>query len=254
MPDEINVIPPLWIDGYAFGRAILRGGEEPWKTPDDLGFFLRDLSQLLSLELVEVPVLPAILAWAEMQGVALASLDPRGMENLLADPGFRAVLGRGLDTASGALGGRPLALSLPGPGALAALFMDEDDIDEDVLDDLSLSLADLLRFLYRSGISVFRFVESDPRALAFFDPLTNVARHYEAASVLVVQGAASAEEASGFDLVYGAGGEGKVLDAVIWEGASNPPLTDNKSFTEVPADMVPETVLARLRQLGGQAA
>lgn len=250
----MTTIPPLWIDGYAFGSRVLRGGEEPWKTPDDFGLFLRELSQLLSLDLVEVPVLPAILAWSEMQGVALASLDAPGMERMLADSGFRALVKRGIDTAAGALGSRPLALSLPGPGALAALFMEEDEIDEDVLDDLSLSLADLLRALYRPGISVFRFVESNPRALEFFDPLTNVARHYEAASVLVARGAASAEDASGFDLVYGEGGDGTVLDAAIWDGASDLPSSDNQSFTEVPADMVPETVLARLRQLGGQAA
>ena len=246
-------IPPLWIDGYAFGARVLRGGEEPWKTPDELGFFLRDLAQLLSLSLVEIPVTPAILAWGEMQDVALASLDARGMERLLADPAFRAHLKRGLDTAVGALGSRPLALSLPGPGALAALFMEEDDIDEDALDDLSLSLADLLRALYRPEFGAIRFTESDPRAFEFFDPLTNVARHYEASSVLVA-GAAGAEDASGFDLVYGEGGDGTILDAAIWEGASALPLTDNSAFTEVPADMVPETVLARLRQLSGQAA
>lgn len=248
-------VPPLWIDGYAFGARVLRGGEEPWKTPDELGFFLRDLAQLLSLPLVEVPVTPGILAWAELQGVALASLDGRGMERLLADAAFREHLKRGLDTAAGALGSRPIALSLPGPGALAALFMEEGEVDEDVLDDLSLSLADLLRALYRPAFSAVRFYESDPRALEFFDPLTNVARHYDAASILVLGGDASPDEASGFDLVYGEeGGDGAVLGAAIWRGALTAPLTDNTSFVEVPADMVPEAVLARLRELGDRAA
>ncbi len=248
-------VPPLWIDGYAFGRQVLRGGEEPWKTPDELGFFLRDLAQLLSLPLVEIPVTPAILAWGELQGVALASLDGRGMERLLADAAFREHLKRGLDTAAGALGSRPIALSLPGPGALAALFMEEGEIDEDVLDDLSLSLADLLRALYRPAFSAVRFYESDPRALEFFDPLTNVARHYDAASILVLGGDASPDEASGFDLVYGEeGGDGAVLGAAIWRGALIGPLADNASFVEVPADMVPEAVLARLRELGDRAA
>ncbi|MBO6633182.1 hypothetical protein [Parvibaculum sp.] len=251
-------LPPLWIDGYAFGARVLRGGEEPWKTPDDFGFFLRDLAQLLSLDLVEVPVLPAILAWGEMEGVALGSLGADGMERLMADTRFRAHLKRGLETAAGALGSRALALSLPGPGVLAALCCPEDERDEDALDDLALSLADLLRALYRPELSAFRFAESDPRALDFFDPLTNVARHYEAASVLVLTGEASAaaEEASGFDAVLceGEGGSGLVLPAAIWNGASAVPASDIPAFTEVPADMVPETVLARLRQLGGQAA
>jgi len=247
-------VPPLWIDGYAFGARVLRGGEEPWKKPDELGLFLRELSQLLSLDLVEIPVMPAILAWSELQGVALALLDAGDMERLLADAGFRSHLKRGLETAAGALGSRPLALSFPGPGMLASLC--EGETDEDMLDDLSLSLADLLRALFRSELSLIRFTESDPRALEFFDPLTNVARHYEATSVLVlIDGAASAAgEASGFDFVYGEGGDGKRLDAAFWEGASFMPSDDNRAFTEVPADMVPEAVLARLRQLSGQAA
>lgn len=247
-------VPPLWIDGYAFGARVLRGGEEPWKKPDELGLFLRELSQLLSLDLVEIPVMPALLAWGELQGVALASLDAGGMERLLADAGFRSHLKRGLETAAGALGSRPLALSLPGPGALASLC--EGEADEDMLDDLSLSLADLLRALFRSEFSLIRFTESDPRALEFFDPLTNVARHYEATSVLVLMddGASTADDASGFDFVYGEGGDGKRLGAAFWEGASFAPSDDNRAFTEVPADMVPEAVLARLRQLSGQAA
>lgn len=251
-------LPSLWIDGYAFGARVLRSGEEPWKTPDEFGFFLRDLSQLLSLQLVEVPVLPAILAWGEMEGVALASLGASGMERLLADTRFRAHLKRGIETASGALGNRPLAFSLPGPGTLAALCMAAEEIDEDALDDLSLSLADLLRALFRPGLVAFRFAEHDPRALEFYDPLTNVARHYEAASVLVLteDAAAAAGEASGFDCVLGGGegGDGLVLPAAIWDGASFVSMSDTRVFTEVPADMVPETVLARLRQLGGQAA
>ena len=251
-------LPPLWIDGYAFGRQVLRGSEEPWKTPDDFGFFLRDLSQLLSLDLAEIPVLPAILAWGEMEGVALASLGADGMERLLADTRLRVHLKRGIETAAGALGSRPLALSLPGPGALAALCMAPGETDEDALDDLALSLADLLRALFRPGLVAFRFAESDPGALEFFDPLTNVARHYEAASVLVLTGdaSASAGDASGFDCVFseGEGGDGLVLPAAIWDGASFVSMSDNRAFTEVPADMVPETVLARLRQLSGQAA
>lgn len=251
---DTSAVPPLWIDGYAFGRRVLRGGEEPWKAPDELGLFLRELSQLLSLGLVEVPVAPAILAWVELQGLAPASLDAAGVERLLADAGFRAHLKRGIDTAAGALGGRSFALSLPGSGALATLFMDEDKIDEDMLDELSLSLAELLRTLYRSEVTVFRFTESDPRALDFLAPLTNLVRHYEAVSALVLVGDAveTAEDATGFDIVYGA--DGAVLDAAIWEGASAALPADHKAFAEIPSDMIPETVLARLSELDGQAA
>lgn len=249
-------LPALWVDGYAFGTRILRGGEEPWRSPDEFGFFLRDLAQLLSLELVEVPIAPAIHVWAEEQGLALASLGANGMERLIADQGFRAHLKRGLETAQGALGQRPLGLSLPGPGALAALCLEADEIDEDALDDLALSLADLLRALFRPGLSVFRFQECDPRALEFYDPLLNVARHYEAVAAIVLKGAAegAADDAAGFDLVFGDGAEGQMLPATFWEGADFVPPSDSRLFMELPADAVPETILAKLGQLRGSTA
>lgn len=251
-------IPPLWIDGYAFGRRVLRGGDDPWGAPDGLGLFLRELSQLLSLAIADVDVTPAILAWCDLEAVDRASLDASGIERLLADPRFRAHVKRGIETSVGALGSRPVALALPGPGALASLFMAPDDIDEDTLDDLSLSLVDLLRALFRAELSVFRFTETDPRALDFFKPLTNVARHYEVPSVLVLKGQGGA--APDFDLVYregegqGEAGSGLILPAVFLEGALNAPPGDNPLFMEVPADTVPETALARLKRLSGQAA
>lgn len=246
-------LPALWVDGYAFGTRILRGGEEPWRSPDELGFFLRDLAQLLSLELVEVPIAPAIHVWAEEQGLALASLGTNGMERLIAGQGFRAHLKRGLETAQGALGPRPLGISLPGPGALAALCLEANEIDEDALDDLALSLADLLRALFRPGLSVFRFEEWDPRALDFYDPLLNVARHYEAAAIIVLK-ADMADDAAGFDLVFGGSAEGQILPATFWEGADFAPPSDSRLFVELPAGAVPETILAKLGQLRGSTA
>ena len=251
-------LPPLWIDGYAFGRRVLRGGDDPWAAPDELGLFLRELSQLLSLAISDVDVTQAILAWCTLEGIDRASLDADAIEGLLADPRFRAHVKRGIETSVGALGSRPVALALPGPGALAALFLAPDDIGEDTLDDLALSLADLLRALFRDGLSVFRFTETDARALDFFEPLTNVARHYEVPSILILKGQGGA--APGFDLVYregegqGDARSGLILPAVFLEGASGLPSGDNPLFMEVPADTVPETALARLKQLGDRAA
>ncbi len=249
-------LPAIWVDGYAFGTRILRGGEEPWQAPDELGFFLRDLAQLLSLDLVEIPVGPAIRAWAEGQGIALASLGGNGMERLLADPAFRTHLKRGLETVQGSLGGRQLGLALPGPGALAPLCLEENEIDEDSLDDLALSIADLLRALFRPGLSVFRFDENDPRALKFYDPLLNVARHYEAAAVITLLGAAqdAPDDASGFDRIFGKDGQGQILPATCWEGADFAASDDTGLFMELPVTAEPETILAKLGQLRSRTA
>ncbi|WP_339829521.1 hypothetical protein [uncultured Parvibaculum sp.] len=247
-----NGLPPLWIDGMAFGARVLRGGDDPWDTPGELGLFLRELASLLALDIVDIDIGAGIAAFARAQGIERT--DSAGIEDLLSDAGLRTRLKRGIETATGALGARPLALALPGPGALAQALMDQGEIDEDVLDDLAMALADLLRALVVPAIGVLRFTEADPRALEFFEPLTNIARHYEMTSVLVMPGAA--DEATGFDRIYGsaAAADGRILAPAFWEGGDVALAGDTPVFTEVPVSLVPETVLAKLRVLSESAS
>lgn len=247
-------LPRLWIDGAAFGARVLRGGDDPWSAPGELGLFLRELASLLSLDIVDIDIGAGIAAWARSYGID--RLDAGGIEDLLVDTALRAHLKRGIETAAGALGTKPLALALPGPGALARLFMEPDGMDENVLDDLGMVLADLLRALVAPSIGVLRFTEADSRALEFFEPLTNIARHYELTSVLVMPGEASG--AAGFDRIYRAepssAAEGRILGPAFWEGGDVVVTGDTPLFTEVPAALVPETVLAKLRVLSENAS
>lgn len=247
-----RALPHLWIDGMAFGARVLRGGDDPWDAPGELGLFLRELSSLLALDIVDIDIGAGIAAWSRSWGIG--TLDTAGIEDLLSDTALRAHLKRGIETAAGALPGKPLALALPGPGALARAFMAEGDIDENALDDLAMALADLLRALVVPSIGVLRFTEADPRALEFFEPLTNIARHYELISVLVMPG--EANEATGFDRVYGPSpaAAGRILGPAFWEGGDVALTVDTPVFTEVPAALVPETVLAKLRVLNESAS
>ena len=167
---------------------------------------------------------------------------------------MRTHLKRGIETATGALSGKPLALALPGPGVLAQAFMDEGDIDDNALDDLAMALADLLRALVAPSIGVLRFTEADPRALEFFEPLTNIARHYELPAVLVMAGEAG--EAAGFYRIYSLSpaAEGRILGPAFWEGGDGALQDDTPVFTEVPSALVPETALAKIRVLNESAS
>lgn len=245
-------LPRLWIDGAAFGARILRGGDDPWDAPGELGLFLRELSSLLALDIVDIDIGAGIATFARAQGTG--PLDASGVEDLLSDAALRAHLKRGIETAAGALGGKPLALAMPGPGALAQSFMEAGGIDDNALDDLAMALADLLRALVVPSIGVLRFTETDPRALEFFEPLTNIARHYELTSVLVMQGEAG--EATGFDRIYGpsSAAAGRILGPAFWEGGDVALQGDTPVFTEVPVALVPETVLAKIRVLSEGAS
>ena len=57
-------LPRLWIDGAAFGARVLRGGDDPWDAPGELGLFLRELSALLALAGIGIGIGAGIAAFA----------------------------------------------------------------------------------------------------------------------------------------------------------------------------------------------
>lgn len=250
-------VPRLWICGTAFGTRVLRGGENPWRAPEQLGLFQRELSSLLSLEVVDIDIEPALEAFTETRSPAIDTVDGAAVEMLLARSDLAAFLSRGIETVMGVMGGHPLGLSLPGPGRLASLYLSAAAIDEGVLDDLSLALTVLVRKILRPGVGFLRISEDDPRALEFMAPLTNLAAHYDCTPLLVLRGeAASSAEPHDFDFVYRdtspAADEGAILPPDYWRAGSEPPRGASL-YAEVPADCVPETVLAKLAGLTGPA-
>ncbi len=246
-------VPRLWIDGTAFGTRVLRGGENPWRVPEQLGLFHRELSSLLSLEVVDIDVEPALDTFVATNSLAIDRNDSAALEMLLGRSDLAALLSRGIETVVGVMGGRPLGLSLPGPGRLAGHYLSAAAIDENVIDDLSLALTVLARRILRPGVGLLRVSESDPRALEFMAPLINLAAHYECTSLLVLRGeAASSARPYDFDFVYRetspTAGEGAVLPPEYWRAGNERPRGASL-YVEVPADCVPETVLAKLAGL-----
>tara|TARA_R110000868_G_scaffold17873_3_gene78001 strand:+ start:719 stop:1465 length:747 start_codon:yes stop_codon:yes gene_type:complete len=241
-------VPSLWVDGMAFGRTILRGGENPWAKPEELGLFHRELASLLSLDVVEISIGAAIDALLEYSSDGPDGDDVEAIEDFLNGPALSAYVTRGIDVLLGGAGGGLIAISLPGPGMIARRFMGAASVDENTLDDLSMALTGLVRAIYRQGIGFIRITEVEPRALEFMTPLTNVAGHYQCEPVLVLRDEAkSADAPPGFATVFREG-DGEILQPSWWHAADEVPQ-GKKLFAELPDDMEPEAVLRRYAAL-----
>ncbi|MCE9650266.1 MAG: hypothetical protein K8R18_11655 [Parvibaculum sp.] len=249
----LSAVPRLWIDGMEFGVRVLRGGENPWAVPEQVGLYYRELASLLSLDTVDIDIEAAI---AGFRGAAPAGLaDAAALEKLLGDPELEARISKGIEAIMGALGERALALSVPGPGRLARQFL-TGAVDEDALDDLSLAITALVRAVFRPGIAFLRVTEEDPRALEFLSPLTNVAAHYGCTSLLVLLGeAAASDEATAFNIIYreASAGDGAVLPEAWWSDGGLPPEA-HSLYAKIPPGGTPEDVLARLSDIARKMA
>jgi hypothetical protein len=237
-----------------FGVRVLRGGENPWGAPEQVGLYYRELVSLLSLDVVDIDIEAAIVAGFHGSASVDAD-DAAALEKLLGNPELEARISKGIEAIMGALGGRALALSVPGPGRLARQFL-TDEVDEDALDDLALAITALVRAVFRPGITFLRVTEEDPRALEFLSPLTNMAAHYECASLLVLLGdAAASDQPVAFDVVYreASGGQGSVLPEAWWSDDGLAPIAASL-YAKIPPAGRPEDILARLSDLARKMA
>lgn len=230
---------PAWVNAHRFGARVLRGGESPWQRPEQLGLYYKELQRWLSLELVDIDLAAALDDALGDPGDAaaddlIAVIEDRQQRERWQE-GLAATLGAGLDV--------PVCLSLPGAARLASRL---DDPDEDDLDDLALSLTNLLRALYTPELAAVLVHESDDGALDFYAPLANVAAHYQAPLMLACAGDCGPAP-PGFARAYGPSGSsgGRYLAAADWplpNGTGARPF-----YAEVPVAMTPDDVLAALR-------
>lgn len=237
-----TAIPPVWINAHRFGTRVLRRGEEPWAAPEQLGLFLNELQRWLALELIDIDIEPALRNRTGDQ--VLASADD--VVDLLGDSALHAALQEGLASVLGGSPGRPVALSLPGTGRLLRVLTGAEADGEDALDDVAVALTGLTRQIYANDLSALLVREDDLRALDFYAPLANVARHYQAPLLLAFDGEAR-ERVDGFAQVYERSGrDGCYVPPEAWSVA--PPM-DEPVYAEIPDAMTPDAVLAWLKQL-----
>lgn len=237
----------LWLNAHRFGARVLRAGEEPWAVPEQLGLFSKELARWLSLELVEVNVGAALVAWRQGGGGELRTpdelidvLDGADFQDHLSE-GLAAVLGAGLDC--------PVTLNLPGAGRLAARLGEDYAADEDACDDIAQALTGLLRGVYARGIGAVLIDESEPLAVPLYTPVVNVAANYQLPLLLTLDGILD-EVPRGFSKVYSRGGsEGRYLEAGVWAAPSA--LDAASAYAEIPVDLTADAVLSALAALRG---
>ncbi len=241
-----TTLPARWINAHRFGARVLRAGEDPWSVPEQLGLYHKELQRWLSLALVDVDAEAAIVDFAARGQIACDGADD--VVDLLDNGGLEDLLREGLASVTGGNPGVPVALSLPGSGRLVRLLTGSDAEDEDALDDVAVALTGLTRQIYTDALAGVLVHEDDARALEYYTPLQNVARHYQAPLWLALDADADngiGDFAGAYDHRGDAGG--RYLRAADWSEASA--AADPAIYTHVPKSLSPDAVLAWLGAL-----
>ena len=167
-----------WID---YAEGLLGGGAIDWSSPAAVSGLINKAQALLPSDLVILPVDRMVLAMADPVGLAAKPRGAQPLRTLLADEANRARL---IDTLS-MIAVPALALGLPAPGAFAGLAarlagLPSPTVDEDLVDDAAVYLADFLRVFANSTIAGIFVAESEAESAlrSFYAPLEKVAASY----------------------------------------------------------------------------
>lgn len=266
----------LWLDDSEYAERLLAAGHTPWLDSAGYLAFRRKAQGLLKPDFVVVPLGRFAAAWVASQPSlreAMASKKRAVVpaRTLLADESLRAHLVETLSGLRAAFGNLPLVLSLPSPRALvfeayALAFGAEAEVEVggDEADSCAVYVAEFLRSFGESGVDGLLLEEradAEPASaeeLGWYQPVINVAAHYrwDLGVRLPVAGAfAGAVVGMNFVIaprVIEGAPIGLDLGAGFWTGET-PAAPPGKGFrfATVPADAVPEAVLARLATLRG---
>lgn len=269
--------PPLWLDADAYAARLLAQDAPPWLDSSAYIAWQCKTVALLEPGIAALKLAPIVVAWLGQAPATLAAMRASRrtvapLKALLADQALRAHLLTivvGLRASHRQL---PLALTLPSPHrwlaeahglacGTAPAFADDD------IDAAAMYLADFLRGFADAGVDLLLLEEtsdSAPRsaaALACYQAVLNLAGHLRWGIGLHLPGdACAALDYAGIDFLIAAGAapgicHGLALGPAFWAGDARPALPPATfPYVEVPADAVPERVLARLAELRTCAA
>ncbi|MDO1480622.1 hypothetical protein [Rhodococcus ruber] len=251
---------PLVVDHLDYSRRVLlRGNPVPWTDPTALSNFLNQAHGLLrpDVTLLDLGEFYRLAADDPRLGEAMAARSRTGyaLRALLAD----AATTRAVTTLAATVAGTtrlPLLLQIPSPRAWLAATHPGDvaDLDADRVEAAAMYVADWLRGFAEVPVAAVLLDEriapgaaaalppADPQS---YVPVTNVAAHYRWEIGL-----------RGEDTVSIGEHEGDVLGSEYWlaDEAAVPDTHGVFRLAHLPADAVPETVLARLAALDGPGA
>ena len=268
---------PLWIDAWRYGENLLNKGQPaPWDDVGQLVSFAGKLQALVASDVLMVEVQSFYDHWLAQNPALLQAMAEKRrlgypLRTLLADEAARAQLHQVVQALCDSNSQLPLLLTMPSPrqwmarACCQARGIESVDVSWDDAESASMYLADNLRTYADCPLSGLLIRDepgegpSNASELARYQPLVNVAAHYQWQVVLDGCGEGEVDTAAaGGVLLLGADIGG--LSGVRVTGIDEPPgvaasLPGNCYFhVAVPENATPERVLEfldNLRRPGG---
>jgi hypothetical protein len=193
---------PLWVDAWKYGETLLNKGEEaPW---DDLGQLVSlagKLQNLVASDVLMVEVQCCYDYWTKRHPELLSAMAEKrrlgyALRTLLADQACRAQLHECIDALGNTHSGLPVVLAMSSPrhwmarAYCQAREIESVEVSWEDAESASMYMADFLRAFADCELSGVLLRESpgggptNAAELARYQPLINVARHYQWAVVL----------------------------------------------------------------------
>lgn len=264
---------PLWIDGWDYGEKLLRKGSSPWGDVAALVSFFNQLQSLIKSDVLTIDLGSFYDYWLQEHPALLGAMGAKNrlgyaLRTLLADAEARRHLKEIVSAICQVHKTTPVLLSFPSPRRWLgtahgkAKQLQNVEVSWQDAESGAMYLADFLREFSGCGLSgiVIREVSGEApgcdKETASYQPMINVARHYEWSVVLdgCADDYAPAPEV-GVTLCLGLSNDkaqGRKLAPSFWSGSDSPDITlaDNQFWrVDIPADAVPERVLDALATL-----
>jgi len=245
----------LHIDALDYGERLLANGCVDWSGSAPIADFIGKVQSLLPSDIVLTPLARIAAAVVEKHSDLRAAMaknpdGPAPLKALLSDELLRTLVADALAVIGAKSGDAVLCLEFPGPAAFAGLATDlaglpAPEIDEDLVDDAALYLADFLRCLSESGIGAVALIDDTDNArwAEFYTPILRVAANYEW-DVVVKTGPGLANTLSL---------ETVTLADNFWAAEMAAPTLSGLVQAHVPSDGQPEAVLAAVSRLRSAA-
>lgn len=266
--------PLLWLEDTVYVERLLGAGRTPWLDSAEYVAFRRKAQGLLRADLTAVPLVHVMQAWVAAHPALAAAMSAKRrttfpLRTLMADEGLSAYLVEMVGGLRAAFPTAPLVLGMPSPRAMItaawqmAFGADVDDaIDDDDIDTCAVHMAAFLRSFGDCKVDgvLLTAAADGVEALELYPPLLNIATHYRwDVGVHLPSGAVLEGDTSVLQCVVAPQAVEGVLSVAslpetFWDGvmpAAADTGTPTHHFATIPADAVPENVLARLAALRG---
>jgi len=264
LADDLNGSLRVWLESSGYARRLLLGeGGDPWaEGPAKFLSFFTQARGLLRADVAVIELGEMFTSWLARHPALAAEMGSKKraaypLRRLLEEGGPRALLDEVAEAVGAHLQGQvPMVLAMPAPGALLALAQKaagrEPELDEDLVEDAAMYVADFLRCVSTRPVGGLLLVEGEiPGPAERYTPVFNAAQHYRWA--VVGRDAAPGSEPL-FDAVIGTApqAQGRDVSAALFGGADLPRLEAGQFyFAQIPVEHSPEAVLDALARLRG---